>query len=174
MVVQGYVSLQKSIGSLAEHKAALTWAPWDKATTSGSGSKKPLQSDGYSAFGSISHLCADPTVLPFYAFKYSLSARFSWRARRARFDVFHLSLLRNWGIWWDLHNMKYSWVFWMAIKRTTERLGLCRERCHASPTVHEKSTSACRYEQTVYEMEQLFNVGKAQNYQWSRSMGCCR
>ena len=29
MVVQGYVSLQKSIGTQTEHKAALTPAPWD-------------------------------------------------------------------------------------------------------------------------------------------------
>lgn len=29
MVVQGYVSLQKSIGTQAEHKAALTLVPWD-------------------------------------------------------------------------------------------------------------------------------------------------
>lgn len=29
MVVQGYVSLQKSIGTQAEHKAALTLIPWD-------------------------------------------------------------------------------------------------------------------------------------------------
>lgn len=29
MVVQGYVSLQKSIGTQAEHKAALTLVSWD-------------------------------------------------------------------------------------------------------------------------------------------------
>lgn len=43
MGVQGYVSLQKSIGSLAEDKAALTRGPRDTAATSGSALIKQLR-----------------------------------------------------------------------------------------------------------------------------------
>lgn len=175
--VQGCVSLQKSIGSLAEHKAVLTRAPRDMAATSFLvGVKKPLQSGGSSAFGRISCLPHWSNgsaflrfhIFPFGAFLATRSSRQLWCVSPSP------SLLRNWGIWWDLHHMKYSWVCWMAIKSTTQHLGLRGELWHASSTEHEESTSARRYEQTLYKMEQFFNVAKAQNCQPSWFIRCSR
>lgn len=73
-------------------------------------------------------------VFPFSAFSRDVletpSSRLLWCVSPS------LCILRNWGIWWDLHNMKYSWLFWMAIKRL-ERASDCAEQLgmHHPPRV---------------------------------------
>lgn len=51
MAVQGYVSLQKSIGAQAEHKAALTPVPWDMTVHLRVRVGRVLQRDCSSGFG---------------------------------------------------------------------------------------------------------------------------
>ncbi len=125
MVVQGYVSLQKSIGTQAGHKAALTQVPWDMTVHLWVRVGWLLQRGCSSAFGLFFLLCTDQTAPPFYTFKHSLPQHYmkhTWHIfltpslmSRTLADSFG-----NGDIWWDLHNIKYLFVFWTAIKRTTE------------------------------------------------------
>lgn len=140
-VVGGCVSLQKSISALEEHKAPLTWAPWDTAAHLWVRVGESRQSAGSSPFGAISRHGADQTAPPLYAFIYSLSAPFLVTCRRrlgrAGFDVFHLSQV-FWGTGvsagistaWNIHEY-FGWQL-KGLQRAldcAEQLGTRHARC---------------------------------------------
>lgn len=102
MVVQGCVSLQKSIGTQAEHKAALTLVSWDMTVQHQVRVGRQPQQDCSSAFCLFSRLYIDHTAPPFNTVKYSLSEDFM----KHIWDIFlRLSLKR-------LTLADFSWKLW--------------------------------------------------------------
>lgn len=104
MAVQGYVSLQKSIGTQAEHKAALTPAPvrYDRPAV-GQGLQPPHSARFLLFFFSPADSRQIKQLHLFTLFKYSLSEHFTkhiWDVFLTPSLMYHTLARSSWKLWY--------------------------------------------------------------------------